>query len=294
MGLCSSLLGCLLQPVLPLFPGAGCICSWLISFSGWNCGAGKKIHAGPCHFSSGCHCFSKSLIKFSLVKTRNEKHTFNQMTSLRLESVIVYPHPSLASLGGEGEACAYPCKSSAFSAWYDSGRSLGELTLAGNACWLWRGGRGLLFGSWYGSGKGVRPSNSAEDNREAQNWNDLEIASCMMQCLSLCNSSVHLKYKIYLQSLSSLMSEERKLSMQGNTVHADWDLEDASEHVSMLKEMRPTRPRNVFLKQDYGKTWEHTTFFSWESFVLSGGIFLCKVVGEAPQPLPNNWDLFCW
>ena len=135
MGLCSSLVGCLLQSVLPLFPGAGCICSWFICFSGGNCGVSKKIHAGPSHFSSGCHCFSKSLITFSLVKTRNEKHTFHQMTSLRLEPVIVYLHPSLASLDGEGEACAYPWKSSAFSAWCNSG-SLGELMLAGNACWL--------------------------------------------------------------------------------------------------------------------------------------------------------------
>lgn len=78
------------------------------------------------------------------------------MTSLRLESIIVYPHSSLSSLDGEGEACAYPWKSSAFSARCDSGRSPGELTLACNACWLWRGGRGLLFGSWYGSEKGVR------------------------------------------------------------------------------------------------------------------------------------------
>lgn len=43
----------------------------------------------------------------------------------------------------------------------------------------------------------MRPINSAEDNREASNWNDLEIV-CMMQFLSLCNNSVNLKYKIYL------------------------------------------------------------------------------------------------
>lgn len=203
MGLCSSLVECLLQPVLPLFPGAGCIWSWFISFSGGNCGVGKKIHAGPCPFSSRCCCFSKSLVTFSLVKTRNENHTFHQMTSLRLESVIVYPHPSLASLDGEREACAYPWKSTAFSACCNSGKSL-ELTLAGNACWLRWGSRSLLFGSWYGSGKGVRPINSAEDNREASNWNDLEIV-CMMQFLSLCNNSVNLKYKIYLWFLPCLL-----------------------------------------------------------------------------------------
>lgn len=78
----------------------------------------------------------KVLITFSLVKTRNEKHTLHQMASLRLESVIVYLHPSLASLDGEVEACAHACKSSAFSAWCCSGRSLGKLMLAGNACWL--------------------------------------------------------------------------------------------------------------------------------------------------------------
>lgn len=132
VGLCSSLVGCLLQPVLLLFPAGNCICCWFISLSGGSQGVTKKIHAGPCHFSSGCHCFSKSLITFPLAKTRNEKHTFHQMTSLRLESVIVYPHPSLWM---EGEACAYPRKNSAFSAWCDSGRSLGELTLADNACW---------------------------------------------------------------------------------------------------------------------------------------------------------------
>lgn len=142
-----------LLPHFPLWVSAGLLgdvcCSWsCLSFLGLavsslgsflslgETGAGRKIHGGPCHFSSGCHCFSKSLITFYLVKTRNEKHTFYQMTSLRLESVIVYAHPSLASLDGEEETCAYPWKSSAFSAWCNNGRSLGELTLASNACWL--------------------------------------------------------------------------------------------------------------------------------------------------------------
>lgn len=66
-----------------------------------NRGLGKKIYADSCHFSSWCHCFSKSITTFSLIKTRNQNLTFYQISSLRLGFDTGYPHPSLASLNRE-------------------------------------------------------------------------------------------------------------------------------------------------------------------------------------------------
>lgn len=56
----------------------------------------------------------------------------------------------------------------------------------------------------------AKPSNSAEGNRDAQNWSDLKVVY-MIQFLNLCNTSLGLKYKIYLilRSLLSFSFEER-------------------------------------------------------------------------------------
>lgn len=149
------------------------------------------------------------------------------MTSLRLGFDTVYPHPSLASLDREVEPCV-----SLGRAWL----SLLGVTVEGlldSWCWLVLPAvcDEVLEVFFLGVGMGARkewgPETLLRIEKEGQ--------MCMMQFLSLYNNSVNLNYEVSLRFFPSLMRKERKLRMQGNTVCADWDLEDTSESVCWKK-----------------------------------------------------------
>lgn len=202
------------------------------------------------------------------------------MTSLRLGFDTVYPHASLASLDREVESRV----------------SLGRAQLSllgvtvegllGSWCWLvlpavcYEVLEAFCLGLGMGARKEWGPATLLRIEREAQ--------MCMMQFLSLYNNSVNLKYEVSLWFFPSLMRKERKLRMQGNTVYADWDLEDTSEFVCWKK--RGLQDQEVCCQS---KTIGRLEILlpSSDGWALSYWVgFFCA--NEAPQPLANNWDLF--